>query len=62
MSHEPNAASIAKGPAHYRQAFRWFWRWESRPRTRWPPVKGDLVGLIRRLWQANPTWGSRRSL
>jgi hypothetical protein len=23
-------------------------------------VNRDLIGLIRRLWQANPTWGSRR--
>lgn len=46
--------------AWHRAAFRWFWRWKSRPRTGRPRVNRDLIGLIRRMWQANPTWGSRR--
>jgi putative transposase len=46
--------------AWHRAGFRWFWRWKSRPRTGRPPVNRDLIGLIRRMWQTNPTWGSRR--
>jgi transposase InsO family protein len=44
----------------HRVGFRWFWRWKSRPHTGRPRVNRDLIGLIRRMWQANPTWGSRR--
>ena len=40
--------------------FRLFWRWESRARGRRPSVDGDLIALIRQMWQANPTWGSPR--
>ena len=25
-----------------------------------PSVEGELIALIHRMWQANPTWGSRR--
>jgi putative transposase len=46
--------------AWHRAGFRCFWRWKSRPRTGRPPVNSDLIGLIHRLWQANPSWGSRR--
>ena len=46
--------------AWHRAGFRWFWRWKSRPCSGRPPVNRDLIGLIRRMWQANPTWGSRR--
>jgi putative transposase len=44
----------------HRLGFRLFWRWKSRrPRGR-PPADRPLINLIRRMWQANPTWGSRR--
>ncbi len=46
--------------AWHRAVFRCFWRWKSRRRTGRPPVNHELIGLIRRMWQANPTWGSRR--
>jgi transposase InsO family protein len=46
--------------AWHRAGFCWFWRWKSRPRTGRPPANGDLIGLIRRMWQGNPAWGSRR--
>jgi putative transposase len=46
--------------AWHRAGFCWFWRWKSRPRTGRPPVNSDLIGLIHRMWQANPTWGSKR--
>jgi len=46
--------------AWHRAGFRCFWRWKSRSRTGRPPLDRDLVCLIRRMWQANPTWGSRR--
>ena len=26
-----------------------------------PSVAGELIALIHRMWQANPTWGSRRT-
>ena len=44
----------------HRLGFRLFWRWKSRVRGGRPPIDGDLVALIRRMWQANPTWGSPR--
>ena len=25
-----------------------------------PPIDHELIGLIRRMWEANPTWGSPR--
>ena len=44
----------------HRMGFRLFWRWRSRSKHGRPPVDRQLVGLIRRMWKANPTWGSRR--
>jgi putative transposase len=46
--------------AWHRLGFRLFWRWKSRTRAGRPSVDGELIGLIHRMWQANPTWGSRR--
>ncbi len=46
--------------ARHRLGFRLFWRWKSRTRAGRPSVDGELIALIQRLWQANPTWGSRR--
>ena len=40
--------------------FRLYWRWKSRRRTGRTPKDRELVDLIRRMWQANPTWGSPR--
>ncbi len=40
--------------------FRLFWRWKSRPRTGRQPMDRELIDLIRRMWQANPNWGSPR--
>lgn len=37
-----------------------FWRWKSRRRLGRPGINRDLVILIRRMWQSNPTWGSPR--
>ena len=44
----------------HRLGFRLFWRWKSRTRQGRPPVDRQLITLIRRMWQANPTWGSPR--
>jgi transposase InsO family protein len=44
----------------HRLGFRLFWRWKSRPKHGRPPVDRQLITLIRRMWQVNPTWGSRR--
>jgi len=42
----------------HRQAFRWFWRWKSRPgRPSMPPA---LQALIRQMAHDNPTWGQER--
>ena len=46
--------------AWHRLGFRLFWRWKSRARGGRPSVDGDLIALIRQMWQANPTWGSPR--
>jgi transposase InsO family protein len=46
--------------AWQRLGFRLFWRWKSRVRGGRPSVDGDLIALIKRMWQANPTWGSPR--
>jgi transposase InsO family protein len=46
--------------AWHRLGFRLFWRWKSRTRGGRPHVDGDLIALIRRMWQANPTWGGPR--
>jgi len=46
--------------AWHRWGFRLFWRWKSRDRGGGPSVDGDLIALIRGMWQANPTWGSPR--
>jgi len=43
-----------------RLGFRLFWRWKSRAREGRPSVDGNLIALIRQMWQANPTWGSPR--
>lgn len=43
-----------------RAGFRLFWRWKSRRRPGRPGKNPELVKLIRRMWAANPTWGSPR--
>jgi putative transposase len=42
----------------HRQGFRLFWRWKSYPGR--PPIPADLQAFIRRMAQANPTWGEER--
>jgi transposase InsO family protein len=44
----------------HQTGFRLFWRWRSRHRLGRTPKDRELIGLIRRMWQANPTWGSPR--
>ena len=44
----------------HQAGFRLSWRWPSRRRLGRTPKDSELVDLIRRLWQANPTWGSPR--
>jgi len=46
--------------AWHRLGFRLFWRWKSRTGPGRPSVDRALITLIQRMWQANPTWGSRR--
>jgi hypothetical protein len=46
--------------AWHRCGFRLFWRWKSQTRAGRPSIDGDLIALIQRMWQANPTWGSPR--
>jgi transposase InsO family protein len=41
-----------------RAGFRMFWRWKSRQRGGRPRTDAALIRLIRRMWAANPTWGS----
>ena len=43
-----------------RAGFRLFWRWKSRRRPGRPEKDQELIQLIRRMWSANPTWGSPR--
>ncbi len=44
----------------HQTGFRLFWRWRSRRRSGRTPKDRELIDLIRRMWQANPTWGSPR--
>ncbi|MGA2445818.1 MAG: helix-turn-helix domain-containing protein [Opitutaceae bacterium] len=44
----------------HRAGFRRYWRWKSRRRDGRPSLDPELIQLIRRMWQANPTWGSPR--
>jgi putative transposase len=46
--------------AWHRLGFRPFWRWKSRARAGRPSVDGDIIALIQRMWEANPTWGNPR--
>jgi len=43
-----------------RAGFRMLWRWKSRRRMGRPGKDAALIQLIRRMWGANPTWGSPR--
>jgi len=43
-----------------RAGFRMLWRWKSRHRRGRPRRDQELIQLIRRMWSANPTWGSPR--
>jgi len=47
---------------HWQQRrFRAYWRdLSGRPRQGRPTISAELRRLIRRMWQANPTWGSPR--
>ena len=42
----------------YRQGFRLFWRWKSRPGR--PPIPNELRQLIREMALNNPSWGEER--
>jgi transposase InsO family protein len=42
----------------YREGFRLFWRWQSRPGR--PRIPKELQALIRRMACENPTWGQER--
>jgi putative transposase len=44
----------------HQAGFRLFWRWKSRGRTGRSPTDRETIELIRRMWQANPTWGRPR--
>ena len=44
----------------HQAGFRLFWRWRSRRRSGRTPKDRELIELIRRMWRANPTWGSPR--
>ena len=44
----------------HQAGFRLYWHWKSRRRTGRAPIDRELIELIRRMWRANPTWGSRR--
>ena len=45
----------------HREGFRRFWRWRSRPgRLGRPGLDREVVSLIRRMSQANMTWGAPR--
>jgi len=44
----------------HQAGFRLFWRWRSRRRSGRAPKDRELIDLIRRMWQANHTWGSPR--
>ena len=46
--------------AWHRLGFRLFWRWKSRARVGRPSLDGELIALTQQMWEANPTWGSRR--
>jgi transposase InsO family protein len=47
--------------AWHRRAFRFYWRWKSRPRRRGRPVLSrQVVALIRTMHKDNPTWGAPR--
>jgi putative transposase len=46
--------------AWHRAGFRLYWRWKSRRREGRPSIDRELIRLIRRMWEANPTWGSPR--
>ena len=43
----------------HQQAFKAFWRWKSRGRKPGRPrTNADIIALIRRIAQENPTWGA----
>jgi hypothetical protein len=44
----------------HRAGFRRYWRWKSRRRDGRPSLDPQLIRLIRRMWQTNPTWGRPR--
>jgi putative transposase len=44
----------------WQRVFRIFWRWKSRHRMGRPGKDRELIQLMRRMWSANPTWGSPR--
>lgn len=46
--------------AWQRAGFRLYWKWKSRHRRGRPGKDPEVVKLIRRMWAANPTWGSPR--
>ncbi|WP_326491812.1 integrase core domain-containing protein [Myxococcus stipitatus] len=59
------AASTVPGAAvtvvkWHRMGFRLFWRWKSRSRVGRPRATPELRALIRRMAEANPTWGAPR--
>ena len=44
----------------HKTLFRLHWRWRSRPKGGRPQIDPEVAQLIRRMWQANLTWGAPR--
>ncbi len=44
----------------HQAGFRLYWHWRSRRRSGRTLKDRELIDLLRRMWQANPTWGSPR--
>ena len=44
----------------HRTAFRFFWRWKSKPKGGRPKVNWEVINLIRQMARENSEWGAPR--
>jgi putative transposase len=44
----------------HRSAFKFYWRWKSKPKGGRPRVSREVIALIKQMANDNPSWGSPR--
>ena len=44
----------------HRKAFKFYWRWKSKPKGGRPKISREVIALIKQMANENPNWGAPR--